>query len=75
MRNSLENFLQLPITLRIHENSKTVFVLQKKNFLFQKILPRREYPDDDYLVPTQLTFTYSNSTKETLEKGVKYVQS
>ena len=24
---------------------------------------------------TQLTFTYSNSTIETLERGVKYVQS
>ena len=26
-------------------------------------------------LPTLLTFTYSNSTIETLEKGVKYVQS
>ena len=27
------------------------------------------------LVESQLTFTYSKSTIETLEKGVKYVQS
>ena len=27
------------------------------------------------IVMTQLTFTYSKSTKETLEEGVKYFQS
>ena len=34
-----------------------------------------KYGISDLLVTTQLTFTYSTSTIETQEKGVKYFQS
>ena len=33
------------------------------------------YKDNQYCIISQLIITYSKSTKETLEKGLRYVQS
>ena len=39
-----------------------------------KNFENKKTPDKDQ-INTQLTFTFANSTTETLEKGWKYVQS
>ena len=43
--------------------------------MFEKLFDRLESKFCTLLEPTQLTFTGSNSTIETQEKSVKYVQS
>ena len=46
LRDCLENFLLLPLSLRIHENSNNVLILQEKHQIFNKY----------YTAPTELAF-------------------
>ena len=73
--NSINNF---NITLSLWRESVTLYLLiiNSVNFKDVSVSKQRMFSALIVLIiiVTQLTFTYSYSTIETLEKGVKYVQ-
>ena len=72
--NSINNF---NITLSLWGESVTLYLLIINSVNFKDVIVSKQRMFSALIVliiVTQLTFTYSYSTIETLEKGVKYVQ-